>query len=278
MLRLPREADPAPPVRKGEREEPVRKGERDRSEKVNGERSEKVNGIRIKTELKTDHTAAAAGRTPAAAAAASGTTEPGTTASPTALESVAPGGVRRADGAATGATPVPRGHPAATGVAAGPPLHPQSPGPAAPGHRGGLAAARGRAGDHGPAPGPALREPLLRRLPRQPRRTGRRALPQGRPTGGEVPRTPAAAPGQPTRRSPSGGAGSASFMRAKHQRDARAQPNLSFALVLHGDEFLRAVQNEPSARQPDASGGPRGRNPRPTCFSCSHNWSVWLSS
>jgi len=45
-----------------------------------------------------------------------------------------------------------------------------------------------------------------------------------------------------------------SFMRSKHQGDARAKPNLSFALVLHGDEFLRTVQNERSARQQDASG------------------------
>lgn len=66
---------PALPVGKGEREvepAPVRKGERNRSEKVNGERSEKVNDIRIKTELKTDQTAAALAIAPNTAAAESG--------------------------------------------------------------------------------------------------------------------------------------------------------------------------------------------------------------
>ena len=46
-----------------------------------------------------------------------------------------------------------------------------------------------------------------------------------------------------------------SFMRSKHQGDGRAKPNLSFALVLHGDEFLRTVQHEHSTRQQDASLG-----------------------
>ena len=57
----------AQPVKKGEREverskmvdgAPVRKGERNRSEMVNGDRSKMVNGISIKTELKTDNSTA----------------------------------------------------------------------------------------------------------------------------------------------------------------------------------------------------------------------------
>jgi hypothetical protein len=56
-------------VRKSDRSEkvngaPVGKGVRDRSEKVNGERSEKVNDIRIKRDLKTETTAAGSARPP----------------------------------------------------------------------------------------------------------------------------------------------------------------------------------------------------------------------
>jgi hypothetical protein len=42
------------------------------------------------------------------------------------------------------------------------------------------------------------------------------------------------------------------FMREKHAGDAHAKPNLSFALVLHGDGFLRMLQGEDTARRQDA--------------------------
>jgi hypothetical protein len=37
-------------------------------------------------------------------------------------------------------------------------------------------------------------------------------------------------------------------MRQKHHSEAKARPNLSFALVLHGDEFLRRTESEHSGR------------------------------
>ncbi len=42
------------------------------------------------------------------------------------------------------------------------------------------------------------------------------------------------------------------FMRQKHHGDVKARPNLSFALVLHGDEFLRTVERGHSARARNA--------------------------
>ena len=42
------------------------------------------------------------------------------------------------------------------------------------------------------------------------------------------------------------------FMRQKHRGEAKARPNLSFALVLHGDEFLRRMESERSARSTHA--------------------------
>lgn len=42
------------------------------------------------------------------------------------------------------------------------------------------------------------------------------------------------------------------FMREKHAADPHAKPNLSFALVLHGDGFLRMLQGEDATRTKDA--------------------------
>ncbi|MCZ7636910.1 MAG: hypothetical protein M5U12_13190 [Verrucomicrobia bacterium] len=42
------------------------------------------------------------------------------------------------------------------------------------------------------------------------------------------------------------------FMREKHAADPHAKPNLSFALVLHGDGFLRVLQGEDATRTKDA--------------------------
>ncbi len=47
------------------------------------------------------------------------------------------------------------------------------------------------------------------------------------------------------------------LMRDKHQGDLRAKPNLSMALVLYGDRFLRVLQGEISARQTEALGKAR---------------------
>ena len=47
------------------------------------------------------------------------------------------------------------------------------------------------------------------------------------------------------------------FMREKHRGDGRAKPNLSFALVLHGGEFLRLLQREAAARGKAALGRAR---------------------
>jgi hypothetical protein len=44
------------------------------------------------------------------------------------------------------------------------------------------------------------------------------------------------------------------MMRAKHQQDAKARPNLSFALVLYGDQFLTGLEQESAARQKAAQG------------------------
>jgi len=248
VLRLAGEAGSGAPVRKGVRSEPVRKGVRDRSEKVNGERSEMVNGIRIKTELKTE-TAAERGEVAAAAAPK----EPGTPVSPTALELLLQAGfdertarplaqrrsreviqrqlawlpARHCTRSRLGLLrraieedwARPEGAPETTDL-----------------RLGRLFASHYYAGYHG-NPGEPVAEPFpkdvqlaakfLERLPRPPGNDAAVAE-CGRRFGG--------------------------FMRARHQRDARARPNLSFALVLHGDEFLRAVPNEPPARQADAPG------------------------
>ena len=42
------------------------------------------------------------------------------------------------------------------------------------------------------------------------------------------------------------------FMRQRHQGEAKARPNLSFALVLHGDEFLRQVASDHADRSRNA--------------------------
>jgi hypothetical protein len=47
------------------------------------------------------------------------------------------------------------------------------------------------------------------------------------------------------------------LVREKHHGDAKAKPNLSFALVLFGDKFLRLLQNENAARQREALGKSR---------------------
>jgi hypothetical protein len=44
------------------------------------------------------------------------------------------------------------------------------------------------------------------------------------------------------------------WMRERHQGDARAKPNLSFALVLYGDAFLRLLQREYTTRRKEALG------------------------
>ena len=54
------------------------------------------------------------------------------------------------------------------------------------------------------------------------------------------------------------------FMREKHRGDDRAKPNLSFALVLHGDEFLRVLQRETAARQRESLG--KAREAHQTAF------------
>lgn len=52
------------------------------------------------------------------------------------------------------------------------------------------------------------------------------------------------------------------LMRRKHQGDPRAKPNLSFALVLYGDEFLRVLHRETTARQRKALGAAREAHQR----------------
>lgn len=47
------------------------------------------------------------------------------------------------------------------------------------------------------------------------------------------------------------------FMREKHAGEAHAKPNLSYALVLHGDGFLRVLQRETAARRQEALGKAR---------------------
>jgi hypothetical protein len=47
------------------------------------------------------------------------------------------------------------------------------------------------------------------------------------------------------------------FMREKHAADPHAKPNLSFALVLHGDGFLRVLQREDATQRKDALGKAR---------------------
>ena len=44
------------------------------------------------------------------------------------------------------------------------------------------------------------------------------------------------------------------MIREKHQGDAKAKPNLSFALVLYGDKFLRMLQQEGVGRRQKALG------------------------
>ena len=47
------------------------------------------------------------------------------------------------------------------------------------------------------------------------------------------------------------------LMRDKHQAEARTRPNLSTALVLYGDKFLRLLERESTARQKEALGKPK---------------------
>ncbi len=47
------------------------------------------------------------------------------------------------------------------------------------------------------------------------------------------------------------------FMRERHHGDSRAKPNLSFALVLYGDKFLRLLHTKIMARQEQALGQAR---------------------
>jgi hypothetical protein len=47
------------------------------------------------------------------------------------------------------------------------------------------------------------------------------------------------------------------FMRAAHRGDLKAKPNLSFALVLYVDKFLKELQTEGAARQAEALGKAR---------------------
>ncbi len=62
---------------------------------------------------------------------------------------------------------------------------------------------------------------------------------------------------QDPQRVPEWGGRFGQFMREKHRGDSRAKPNLSFALVLHGGEFLRLLQREASARGKAALGRAR---------------------
>ena len=253
VLRRPAEGDLGEPVRKGVREEPVKKGERDRSEKVYGNRSEKVNGISIKTEHKTIDTAAAAAATMASAAAA-GSESPGIQAEPctVALELLFKAGfdTRTARHLARRCSPeiiqrqlawLPARHctrsrlgllrraieedwPRPEGVPEEPDLK-----------LGRLFAAHYYAAYHG-----NTGEPVAEPFPKDVQLAARflERLPRSATTAKEV---------------PDWGRRFGSFMRNKHQGDERAKPNLSFALVLHGDEFLRAVQHEHSTQQQDAS-------------------------
>lgn len=52
------------------------------------------------------------------------------------------------------------------------------------------------------------------------------------------------------------------MLREKHQSDAKAKPNLSFALVLYGDKFLRVLQQEATTRKTKALGAAREAHQR----------------
>jgi hypothetical protein len=52
------------------------------------------------------------------------------------------------------------------------------------------------------------------------------------------------------------------MIREKHKDDAKAKPNLSFALVLYGDKFLRVLQQESLARKRQALGAAREAHQR----------------
>ena len=67
-----------------------------------------------------------------------------------------------------------------------------------------------------------------------------------------IPRLLAVTPGEPL--IPSWGKRLGRLMKAKHHGDPRAKPNLSFALVLYADEFLRLLQSETAALQKKALG------------------------
>ena len=252
VLRLPPETGSGIPVRKGVREEPVRKGERDRSKKVYGERSEMVNGISIKTEHKTEQTAAGGGAL-AAAVAGLEPTSSGAASSPSALDLLLEAGFdeRTAKHLARRRSPeviqrqlvwlharrctrsrlgllrraIEEDWPRPEGVPEEPDLR-----------LGRVFAAHYYAAYHG-NPGEPVAEPFPKEVQLAARFLERLPRPAG--AASDVPEW---------------GRRLGSFMRVKHQGDARAKPNLSFALVLHGDEFLRTVQNERSARQQDAAG------------------------
>ena len=234
-------ASPAAPVRKGEREEtlpPVRKSERNRSEIVNGKRSEKVNDIRIKTELKTETTTAApamAASVTETAAAVSGCELLIQTGfdKPTAQRLAAQrpreviqrqiewlplrnttsnrlGLLRRAIEQDWLKPEVANDDPA------------QRLGQVFASHY--YAAYHSYAGEAATVPFPkdvqAASQFVKRLLPQEDH--ARRVPEWGRQFGG--------------------------LLRQKHQGEPKARPNLSLALVLHGDEFLRRVENEHSAR------------------------------
>ena len=245
-LRPAASGDSEPPVRKGERgetglagpgdEAPVGKGERNQSEMGNGERSEMVNGIRIKTELKTEQTAAAPATAPGTAAAVSGLELLKQTgfdestarqlAAKRSLETIQRqiewlplrhttrnrlGLLRRA---IEEDWLKPEGAVEESGLQSGRVFA-----------RHYYAAYHGNMGE--PATEPfskdvATAAKFVERLPAQ-HRADSSASEWGRQFG--------------------------TFMRGKHRDNSRAKPTLSFALVLRGDEFLRIAQAAASAQE-----------------------------
>ena len=248
-LRPAASADSEPPVGKGEREEnglagpgdaaPVGKGERNQSEMGNGERSEMGNGIRIKTELKREQTAA----TPAAAS--------GTAAAGSGLELLKQTGFDESTARQLAAKRsletiqrqiewLPLRHttrnrlgllrraieedwlkPEGTAEEAG-----LQAGRIFASHY--YAAYHGYHGQPGTEPFPkdvGAATSFIERLPSEDRDDS--SISEcGRQFG--------------------------AFMRAKHRGDSKAKPNLSFAVVLHGDEFLRIAEAAASARKQKA--------------------------
>ena len=238
------------PVRKGEPNAsekvdgaPVKKGERERSEIVNGNRSEKVNGISIKTELKTLNTAAEVGaEQPAALSAA-------------AVEWLVqagfdPDSARRLAGHHSPEViqqqiqwlPLRKATTSRLGLLRRaieqnwPRPEASQPVPPPELEAGELFARHYYAAYHGYT-GPPATEPFPKDVQLAAKFVARLLAQEPHES-----------------RVPEWGRRFGSLLRAKHHGDARAKPNLSFALVLYGDEFLRMLEQETSARHQKALG------------------------